>query len=369
MVLNDITNDYLQFTTELDSHKYKDSFLSSALVIINEYQSKLYHYADVFLKSSKGTNERSDLIENLGKLETSFSIQIANMNTALRDTAKLVSNIQNMDFTSSSVEENAEEMCNILNEIMDTIEVYAANKIRGMSNKEVFFLLISKLQEFKEIYERIYNNYSILINAEEELLEELPEDVVNAEEIYYLDVRSTRPDSDPSSFSDDLKLLTECLQGLERLLAPEENHTIYIRKIESGSLKALFASDKINFSIFPDLITSISNAMKTWRLTPAEKEKMQAETAKIKAETELITAQAEAQRIQNEGSKMAIVNSQIDFLCEKLNLKADNPDCVEQIQKFCLPLVTYIEHNPVGTINDVKYDISKEIHLLEDSDH
>lgn len=369
MVFNDVTDDYSTFISLVDAHSMEPSYIKSALTLICQYQDRINKLADTFLKSSQSNQTTYTLTAGLNSLEANFSGHIATMNTSMRNTTRLISKIEGIEFQSPSVKCLADNFCQSLNKLMDITEEYASNKIKNQSNTDTFFRLISELQTFLRIHTQIYSNNTLLKNIENELLETIPLDDSESAKLYYLDIRSYKQELNIASFTDDLKLLADCLQNLERLACPSENHTIFIRKIESGSLKALFGSNEIDFSIFPDLITSISNAIKTWRLTPAEKDKMQAETDKLKAETELIQAQAQAQYIQNEGSKMAIVRAQIDYLCDKLSLDSQKPENIEQIQNFCLPLVTYIEHNPVGSFNGINYDISKEVRLLESSNN
>lgn len=366
MVFNDVTRDYEIFTKILTSHSLENGYIDSALELVQIYHAKISTLADTFLKSPKGSSDQNSLIRGLNSLENAFSSQIAAMNIATRNAALLITEIEQLHFVSVAMQENTALFCSVLNSLMDITDRYAANKILNKNNSETFFQLIEALKELEKIHTTICNNADLLYHTELELLEAPPAPLEESASVTYLDIRSLKTTSDLSSFSNDIHLLSESLQGLERLVAPAKNHTIFIRKIESGSLKALFGSSQIDFSIFPDLITSMSGAIKTWRVTPCEKEKVFAEIDRLKAETDLIQAQAEAQHIQNEGSKMAIVSSQIDYLCDKLNLDADDPECIEQIQKFCLPLITYIEHNPVGIINGVEYDISKEVRLLEE---
>lgn len=371
MVLNDITNEFSTLIDLLnaDTNTTNISYIRAALNLSNEYQDKLNKLIEVFLSSPKTEPNRASLLNELQSLEKTFSNQIADMSASIRVTTKLISQIETIKFDSSSIKSLSENLCMSLNTLIDITEEYSANKIKNISNISTFFKLISELSDFKELYNQLFSSYSLLKKAENELLEAIPLDNCNSPKLSHLDIRSYKSELNITSFTDDLKLISECLQHLERLACPAENHTIFIRKIESGSLKALFSSDKIDFSIFPDLVTSISNAIKTWRLTPNEKLKIQAETNKLNAEAELIKSQTQAQYIQNESSKIAIVQSQIDYLCGKLSLDSHNSENIEQIQKFCLPLITYIEHNPIGTINGVDYDLSREVHLLEYSNN
>lgn len=365
MVLNDITNEFSTFINFLNADINNNPYIKAALSLSDEYYSKINQLIEIFLKSPKTDTSTASFINESLSLERTFSSQIATMSASVRSTSKLISQMEAITFNSSSIKSLSENICNSLNTLMDITGEYSSNKIRNNSNTSTFFKLILELKNFEILYNQLFSNYSFLIDAENELLETMPLDNCDNMKLYHLDIRSYKSELNIMSFTDDLQLIAECLQHLERLTYPSENHIIFMRKVESGSLKALFSSEKIDFSIFPDLVTSISNAIKTWRLTPTEKLKLQAETNKLNAETELLKAQTQAQYIQNEGSKMAIVTSQIDYLCEKLSLDSQAPETREQIQQFCLPLITYIEHNPIGTINGIDYDVSKEVQLLE----
>lgn len=365
MVLNDVSNEFSTFINLFKADANSNPYIKAALSLSDNYNDKLNQLIEIFLKSPKTDTSKTSLSNELQSLEKTFSNQIATMSASVRATTKLISQIEAINFNSSSIKLLSENICNSLNTLIDITEEYSSNKIRNVSNTDTFFKLVSELVNFKELYNQLFSNHSFLKKTENELLEAMPLNNFDNSKIYHLDIRSYKSELNIMSFTDDLQLIAECLQHLERLTYPSENHIIFMRKIESGSLKALFSSDKIDFSIFPDLVTSISNAIRTWRLTPDEKLKLQAETNKLNAETELLKAQTQAQYIQNEGSKMAIVTSQIDYLCEKLSLDSQVPETREQIQQFCLPLITYIEHNPIGTINGIDYDVSKEVQLLE----
>lgn len=367
MVLSDITNDYDNLMKVIDAYKEEGSFLNAAFSFIDAYYEKINEQVIRFLKSFQRDGDKNSLASALNGLQSDFTNELAIMGTSLRKTTFLVEDIEKIEFRSISVKECAERLCSNLNILMDLIEKYIDNKLRGQSNEDIFFELVERVNSFRNLYTQVEEEYSFITSIEKELMEELPDEWTEETEISYLDIRSYKKGVDISDFSDDVRLLSECMQSMERLLGISSSNKIFVRKIESGSLKALFGSDKniIDLSIFPDLIGSITNAIKTFRLIPAEKKEKEAEAEKTKAEAELLKAQTEAQRIQNEGSKLEIANNQISFLCEKLNLDPENPECKEQIQKLCIPLITYIEHNPVGSINGIPYDISKEVHLLE----
>ena len=80
----------------------------------------------------------------------------------------------------------------------------------------------------------------------------------------------------------------------------------------------------------------------------------------------------QAMQIENDNAqtdlnakKLTIINSQIDILTEKLGLDINKPEDKEKVQLLCLPLVDYLDRNPVGSVNGVSYNLTQELHLLE----
>lgn len=80
----------------------------------------------------------------------------------------------------------------------------------------------------------------------------------------------------------------------------------------------------------------------------------------------------QAKQIENDtaqtdlnAKKLTIINYQIDILTEKLGLDVSKPEHKEKVQLLCLPLVDYLDHYPVGSVNDATYNLTQELHLLE----
>lgn len=369
MVLSDVTTDYEKFINLLGEQLDEDSFIGSSLRIVRDYHARITNSADCYLKSSQASSDGNTLLRSLGSLEGAFSVSLNNMNRGIRDTTRLITEIERIEFCSPTVQELAQEICDKLNELMDLINDYVTNKMLGRSNSETFFTIIDKLEEFEAVYIRVMGNYDFLQSTGEELLEKLPETMEAGDSVTLLDLRSLKPSNSLAAFSEDLALLDQCFNALERLCNVDSSSAIITQKIESGSLKGLFASDKIDFTIFPDLISSITNAIRTLRMTPVDKERVQAETRKLNAEAAVMEAEAEQKRIQNEGLKLSVAREQIDFLSEKLGINVDeHPEAKEQMEQFCLPLISYLEHNPVGAVNGVPYNLSEHVNLIEMQD-
>ena len=367
MVLSDVIEDYESFIDLINANSGEDSFITSALSIIERYHDKITQGADLYLKSAKNTEDKDVLARKLRSLESSFPVQLPTFTHALSRIPAPAAGIEKIEFRSPTIRDLAKEICDRLNALMDLINEYVTNKMLEKNNSGTFFAIIDELQEFKNVYIEIVGNYDFLKKTEEELLEKLPEDTKDESCVTILDIRSLKPSNNLAAFSSDLALLTQCFDALERLYKVGSQTSIVTQKIESGSLKGLFASDKVDFTIFPDLISSISNAIKSFRLTPAEKKKIEAETRKLNAEASLAEAEAEKMHIQTEGMRVAIARKQIEFLSDKLQIDVkEHPEMREQMEQFCIPLISYLESNPIGAVNGVPYNLSEHVNLIEE---
>ena len=422
MVLSDVTKEYQNFISIIEKYNVENSFIQSALYIIETYQDQINTISSVFIHSAKGTNDVNALSNNMKAVPTKYAKQIAYMNSGIRNTTLLISELHAQDFQSAGVQNYVNRICESLNSLLDITEAYSSAKINNQDTSSAFFSLIDEAANFMEIYSTVIANGGFLSIVEEELLDSLPDYIDENEPIYSLDVRSFKASSNLSTFVNDLQLLVESLSRLESILLPGESSTIFLRKIESGSLKAKLDSTKIDISLFPDIISSLSQAIRTFRLAPVEKEQIKAETQKLLAEankinaeaqmaeaeanktnTEACKAKAEASKINAEAqiaeaeanktnaearkakaeagkinaeaikaqmdarvTELQIINSQIAFLTEHLGLDPEKPEDREKIQHLCLPILRFLENNPKGQFNDYKYDITRDIGMLEE---
>lgn len=63
--------------------------------------------------------------------------------------------------------------------------------------------------------------------------------------------------------------------------------------------------------------------------------------------------------MENDAKELAIINSQINTIANYLHLSPSSPEDAEKIQRLCLPLIRYINNNPVGIVGDYKYNLNK----------
>ena len=152
----------------------------------------------------------------------------------------------------------------------------------------------------------------------------------------------------------DVNLLSSFIGNLEIILSKNENYTpILTRKVETGSLRIVWSGTTIEISCVSDIIRVITDAIRTFRLTGVEKT--------IKKE------EARSMKLDNDCKSLTIINTQIEKIAEIVNLDPSSPEDKETLQRLCLPLIKYINNNPIGRIGDFNYNLSHEIQLLEDT--
>lgn len=164
-----------------------------------------------------------------------------------------------------------DQLCEMMEKILDLTEEYASCKIKGQSTVSIFFEMIDKLSEIQLQYNAIALNYQFICDTESELLETdatMPEDD-DAEE-YYLDIRSNKKSYKINTFADDVKLLNECLNLFELVISNDNSTPIYMLKLESGSLFSKLKSLNIQLSVFPSIVKNFAEAFHTFKMTGAE---------------------------------------------------------------------------------------------------
>lgn len=368
MVLNDIAYEYTELMNLIHENEEEGSFISHALKMNESTSKNLNSMINTYLASQKRDSDKMALTNEMNKFEKKYSTRIAEMNKELTSVMRMLYKIEDSKFESALVRKNSGYLYDELNGLINIVNEYVSCVVGGSSGTSDISNLLGRVNSFARCYSQIKSDYDTILIAESELLEKTPLDGSPVDEVYELDIRSYRENSDLVSFADDLKLLADCFDALERIYAPSSvGKNIYISKIESGSLLAKMTS-KIDLSFFPRLIESTASAVRTWRMTPYEQREKEAETEKKKAETELIREQAEELRIKNLGSTMAIVTSMTATTKEMLPLENSEKIDEELMQKFLYKFLVYVERNPKGKINGIPYDLSADVSLLENFD-
>lgn len=368
MVLNDVVKEYEQLNKALEKFCGEESLIGAGLRILTQYNSRCNNAVNNYVKSAMNGRDETNLLVTLRELVGIFSSDIAVMNNNVRNTMHLISEIEKIEFKSSAVEKYALDICGCLEQLLDLVEAYASNKIEGKGINNIFFSMINKLSEFEIIYKAILSNYEFLRKTEEELLEvDGVSDNGDLEE-HYLDIRSTKKSTKINTFSDDISLLNECLNLFEQIISGENSTPIYMLKVESGSLFSKLKSENINISILPSIVKNFADAMHTFRMTGAEVEHKKSETELNLANADKIRAETEKIRIENKGTKLEIVNSRLADMMQLLHINEEDNESKELLVRFGISLLDYMEANPQGEMNEIKYDISECVKLLEKKD-
>lgn len=351
MVLSDLVSEYYYVKNVLDPC---EDYFETCNDIIDNYFSSVSRYVNNYFRlPSVNEGHKNTLINGLSSTYSQTYNQITKLITLSFPFYGALAKLEAHPFIDPLLSDRVLEFLDYGKAVMNSTNEIITAQLPGMKTEMLLPKLISPLQKLMRTYHTLTQLYSHLHSADQTIMEELPQSVVNDNHYNTFELRSYKKETSLEEYSKDLHSLFSFINQLEILkkdgdIVPR----VYLRKIESGSLRLSFGSNTIELSSISDIIRSITEGIRTFRLTSAEKHAMEENTRKI--------------QIENDTKELHIINSQIKILCQTLGLSSDNPEDVEKIQKLCLPIVRYINNNPVGKAGDYKYDLTHELELLED---
>ena len=351
MVLGDLVSEYYYVKTVLDP--CKDYFLICNEIINNYFSSISQYVSNYFKLSSVNEGNKNNLINGLSSAYSQAYSQITKLITLSFPFYGALAKLETHHFVNSLLVESIKEFLSYGTSVMTATNNIITAQLSGMKTQMLLPELIVPLQKLMMSYHTLTQLYSHMNNADQIIMEKLPDEVVDDDKYNVIELRSFKKCNSLEDYSKDLHLLFSFLNQLEILTKPAGgNSRIYLRKMESGSLRLVFGSNTVELSSISEIIRAITDAIRTFRLTSVEKEALQESTRK--------------QKLENDARQLSIINSQIKTLCHTLGLSSDDPGDVEKIQKLCLPVIRYINNNPVGQVGDYKYDLTQDLKLLED---
>ncbi len=239
-------------------------------------------------------------------------------------------------------------------DIMYNVIEAQAEKSRQMG---LYHDLLDAFTDLLQHYHHIFLLYDHMAYVESALYEPLPDGIVESE-INLLEIKSEKECTDLHAYSEDIQRLSQFLTQFEMIKNPGKSHTIFTRKFENGSLRIVLGSKEIELSCISDIINTLVSAIRSFVFLPSE--------------LRMRKLEEQAKQIENDNAqtdlnakKLTIINSQIDILTEKLGLDISKAEDKEKVQRLCIPLVDYLDHNPVGSVNGASYNLTQELHLLE----
>lgn len=348
MILNDFTNEYSSVSNYLNEGK---EFLEACSSLFKTYCEKAFAYTKRFYCSGS-SSKNSDLINDLNKQTSELYNQIKLLNSKSLNFTIAITKIQALDITNLALKSEIDDFVSSSFALLKTISNIILQEKDGVRKGDFLNELFVYIDDIISSYAFLTKISMHLNLIESEIMEPIPQNIATAD-LSMLVLRSEKASINFSEVTNDLSLLSSFMDNLELILDNRPNHiTCFIRKIETGSLRIVFGGTTIELSCISDIIQAITNAIKTFRLTTVEK--------RIAEET------ANSLHLDNDEKALSIINSKIDEICEKLDLDPSKPEDKETIQRLCLPVVKYINSNPVGCIGEFHYNLSDEIKLLED---
>ncbi len=349
MLLHDYTNEYKKLCSLLDEC---NNYIRSLEELIETYSAGIIRYTNYLFTSndsSKNTYTANKIVEETKKTYSSVKIVNANAMNFLIAIGKIISYPFDNELLKEKIKNYSSLSYSSVELVSKIIVLDQSGVQEGSHIKELIDISHKLILE----YYALYQTNEQLVQMEQNLLEPLP-DGIDIGRIKTLELRSQKHSIGFSEFAKDLSLLSTFLEQLDIILCKKDNYTpIFTRKIETGSLRIVWSGGTFELTSISDIIRAIANAIKSFRLTGIEK--------RIEKE------KADSLRLDNEAKALAIINTQIDKITEILDLDSSNPEDKETIQRLCLPLIKYINNNPIGCIGDFNYNLSNEVQLLEDT--
>lgn len=278
---------------------------------------------------------------------------IAEINSSIHKSYEYMLAMRSQELSDLSRSE-FDQASKLFDQIVDLTNEIIMDKMENTFDVTIVNRLNNCVTNYLSLVDTISVKYNFLIKLEKVFFEPLPENI-SEESLISLEIRSDKKNIDVSSYAQDLTLISQFITRIESLLDPEV--PVYTRRIESGSLRIVWSGGTVEISCISDIINAIISGIRSLAFLPSDIRMRKQEAEKAELENETL-------RTENTSRKLAIINSQIDIIAEKLGLDKNNPEDVEKIQQLCLPLIGYLENNPVGHINGTEYDINEKIRLL-----
>lgn len=354
MVLNDIAMEYKEIHDIITSMA---GFTTQAEKIVSTYSEHIKSSTTSYFKGSS-SNPTSELASNISKCMVAINTEVLRLNSQSRELYRGIALLEKQNISNEVLNKECTALINSANATdsitCQIIEAQLDNaKRRGLYND-----LLDSINTFLTHYRHISLLFEHVAYIESSLYEPLPNGITEAD-ISILEIKSNKKCIDFNVYSEDIHNLSQFMMQLEMLMVPGTSHVIFTRRIESGSFRIVWGSKEIELSCISDIINTLVRAIKSFAFLPYEMKQK-------KLETELKEIEIDSARADLNAKKISIINSDIESIIEKVGLDKNNPADKEKIQLLCLPLIDYLNSNPIGSVNGVTYDLTHELLFLED---
>ncbi len=351
MVLSDIIDDYqFAYNKLLKCAVY----FTKCKDIIDGYFQLTSTASAHFFSGGNTDSTRQSFVNEMSTATTKCFALVTKLNSASYSFYSCLGALTSRQYNSEILVKKIDDLNNIAETVISSMNKIIEEQPDGTRKNNLLPPFIESLQELMRIYHSLKGECLLLDNIEKELMEPLPEGIAE-ETLSLLEIRSYKKCLDFSTYAQDIALISKFISQIENIL--QTPTSIYTRKIESGTLKISWAGGSIELGCISEIISAIVSGIRSIVFIPSDIRLKNQELEKMKAETE-------SMNLDNTSRKLAIINSQIDIIADKLNLDKTKPENIENIQRLCIPLIDYLESNPLGSVNGQKYDINNGLKYL-----
>ncbi|MDY2725503.1 MAG: hypothetical protein SOV36_01560 [Anaerostipes faecalis] len=355
MVLSDIVEEYESVKDIVDE---MGVFSELARNILSLHYDNFKSATSTYYQNAGQSSVLSNFGNAISNDLSSINDAILRLNSQTRVLYKCIGLLEKLPISNIVLAQECSELIASANNAVDKMFQIIESKLEFSKKQGYYIDFLDLLSVFTKHYSHISLLYQHFVFIEQSLYEPLPSGV-SSDEITMLEIRSEKKCTKFDVYTQDIQYLSRFLGQFELIKCPGSSQSIFTRRIENGSLKIVWGSKEIDLSCLGDIINTIVSAIKSLAYLPSE----------IKyrnLENEAKEIENENARLELSAKKLNIINSQINTIADKLGLDSNNPSDKERIQLLCVPLIDYLENNPVGSVNCVKYNLLQELKLLDD---
>ncbi len=288
-------------------------------------------------------NNLLDIVRNDKDIKSG---DLLNWNPLIRQLSKSEALVENRKFEVGIVKFYANYYVENVKKVFKNYDVMASilgtnsgTNERNVPNvSKIFYENISILAT---IIEKINMSNEIISEIMAETWEPLPDDK-KEDNVENIVISSETRSVSLYDVASDVGNLNSFFENICRLISSDQSQSnnIYLRRVETGSL-----------------VVAVSCAMQAapiiafifWCVKLYQK--------------------AEKRYLDNADNKLKVINESLSIAKEILKVDPDNKEADEIIQKCGVSVLSFLENNPMGTINGEYYDIGMEKPRIEDKEN
>ncbi len=272
MILNDIISDYNYVSIILD--EYTDYFRKCEELSSMYHTSLFNNIADYFYpeyNEKEPENDENSLTNSFDWVFNKIHDNILDLVRNYPESYSLVARLKMYKYKNDFLYKTIHDFTKLFQKIFSHAVSMISEYPNYFKRKGPLPYFISLIDNLLRKYKEIHNLAVHFTETEETLVECIPEKDSKGD-YNRIELYSRKPSGDFDSLSTDISYLAQFISRFESIMNTEHSsNKIYIQRIESGSLKVVFGSNRTKLSAIENIIRAICDGIRSFRLTSPEK--------------------------------------------------------------------------------------------------